>query len=242
MRAVQQSGTAMPTEAVVLVEQATAAVCHAGRHGRRWRSCPDSINPDRLGLRCGRDATGLKPTEETIPGSRLRITKDSRHTASAGPSLVEIPCARAAIRVCMTETSREAPSSASARPRTGGRSTGSGGRSRAAQGQTRSAVLVALSSGEAMTAGEVAAATGLGRASVSTTLSKLVKTGEVAKADRGYRRSNSAAATRCWSVRRTTPKGSCARSTPMKRRRYATRSPPCTHDARTTASGPGSSW
>jgi len=52
-------------------------------------------------------------------------------------------------------------------------------------------VLSALSDGRAMTAGEVAAATGLGRATVSTTLSKLAKTGEVAKADRGYRRAES---------------------------------------------------
>ncbi len=37
-----------------------------------------------------------------------------------------------------------------------------------------------------MTAGEVAAATGLGRATVSTTLSKLAKSGEVTKAQRGY--------------------------------------------------------
>jgi CRP-like cAMP-binding protein len=38
-----------------------------------------------------------------------------------------------------------------------------------------------------MTAGDVATATGLGRATVSTTLSKLAKTGEVSKAQRGYR-------------------------------------------------------
>ena len=57
---------------------------------------------------------------------------------------------------------------------------------RAASGATKSAVLNALSDGKAMTAGEVASATGLGRASVSTTLSKLAKSGEVAKADRGY--------------------------------------------------------
>ena len=37
-----------------------------------------------------------------------------------------------------------------------------------------------------MTAGEVAAATGLGRGPLSTTLSKLAKTGEVQKAARGY--------------------------------------------------------
>ncbi|HUO71278.1 MAG TPA: hypothetical protein VMU39_10910 [Solirubrobacteraceae bacterium] len=62
----------------------------------------------------------------------------------------------------------------------------SGSAGRAASGATKSAVLEALSSGNAMTAGEVASATGLGRASVSTTLSKLAKSGEVAKADRGY--------------------------------------------------------
>ena len=38
-----------------------------------------------------------------------------------------------------------------------------------------------------MTAGEVAAKAGLPRATVSTTLSKLAKTGEVQKAERGYR-------------------------------------------------------
>jgi hypothetical protein len=37
-----------------------------------------------------------------------------------------------------------------------------------------------------MTAGEVATTTGLGRASVSITLSKLAKGGEVIKAARGY--------------------------------------------------------
>jgi DNA-binding IclR family transcriptional regulator len=40
--------------------------------------------------------------------------------------------------------------------------------------------------GRPMTAGEVASSTGLGRASVSTTLSKLARSGEVNKAARGY--------------------------------------------------------
>jgi DNA-binding IclR family transcriptional regulator len=47
-------------------------------------------------------------------------------------------------------------------------------------------VLGALAAGNAMTAGEVAAATGLARATVSTTLTKLSKGGEVLKAQRGY--------------------------------------------------------
>jgi DNA-binding IclR family transcriptional regulator len=47
-------------------------------------------------------------------------------------------------------------------------------------------VLAALASDEAMTATEVATKTGLGAATVSTTLSRLAKTGEVTKANRGY--------------------------------------------------------
>jgi DNA-binding transcriptional ArsR family regulator len=59
-------------------------------------------------------------------------------------------------------------------------------RTRAASGVTKAAVLAALADGSAMTAGEVAGATGLARASVSTTLSKLSKAGAVSKAARGY--------------------------------------------------------
>ncbi len=57
---------------------------------------------------------------------------------------------------------------------------------RTAPGATKAAVLAALAHGCAMTAGEVANATGLGRATVSTTLSNLTKTGELTKAARGY--------------------------------------------------------
>ena len=58
---------------------------------------------------------------------------------------------------------------------------------RTAPGATKMAVLAALAGGEAMTAGEVATKAGLARPTVSTTLSKLAKTGEVEKAARGYR-------------------------------------------------------
>ena len=59
-------------------------------------------------------------------------------------------------------------------------------RARTAPGATKAAVLAALKDGNAMTAGEIAAATGLGRATVSTTLSKLAGSGEITKAARGY--------------------------------------------------------
>ncbi len=58
---------------------------------------------------------------------------------------------------------------------------------RTAPGATKASVLAALAGGESMTAGQVAAKAGLARPTVSTTLSKLAKTGEVAKAARGYR-------------------------------------------------------
>jgi hypothetical protein len=54
-------------------------------------------------------------------------------------------------------------------------------------GETKGKVLAALSIERGLTAGEVAQATGLARPTVSTTLSKLSKTGDVLKADRGYR-------------------------------------------------------
>jgi len=58
---------------------------------------------------------------------------------------------------------------------------------RTAPGATKASVLAALAGGEAMTAGQVADKTGLARPTVSTTLSKLSKSGEVEKAERGYR-------------------------------------------------------
>jgi DNA-binding transcriptional ArsR family regulator len=53
---------------------------------------------------------------------------------------------------------------------------------------TKARVLEALADGTSKTAGEVATAAGLGPGSVSTTLSKLAKSGEVVKAERGYKR------------------------------------------------------
>jgi CRP-like cAMP-binding protein len=60
-------------------------------------------------------------------------------------------------------------------------------RARTAPGVTKAKVLSALSGDGALTAGDVAKVTGLGRASVSTMLSKLANSGEVVKAQRGYR-------------------------------------------------------
>lgn len=86
-------------------------------------------------------------------------------------------------------TSAATPAPASTRPaaRASTRTAATSSTSRTAPGATKNSVLAALKKGGALTAGEVATATGLGRGTVSTTLSKLAKSGVVVKADRGYR-------------------------------------------------------
>jgi DNA-binding transcriptional ArsR family regulator len=110
-----------------------------------------------------RRAAATAATRATT-GSRVRSTvAPSRAKAAAGES-------RSAERTRPRRTRATEPPTKPARSR-----------------GTKEAVLGALRKGDAMTAGEVAAATGLGRGSVSTTLSKLAKAGEAVKADRGYK-------------------------------------------------------
>jgi DNA-binding transcriptional ArsR family regulator len=58
-------------------------------------------------------------------------------------------------------------------------------------GAAKGAILEALAGGQAMTATQIAAATGLGRGTVSTTLSRLTRAGEITKAPRGYQQAAS---------------------------------------------------
>jgi CRP-like cAMP-binding protein len=84
-----------------------------------------------------------------------------------------------------TATQGTAKRSTAAKPARSGQSR-TRTRSAAPRGQTRANVLEALKDGP-KTAGEIAAATGVPRASASTTLNKLVKSGDVVKAERGYK-------------------------------------------------------
>jgi predicted Rossmann fold nucleotide-binding protein DprA/Smf involved in DNA uptake len=67
-----------------------------------------------------------------------------------------------------------------------GASRGAGASARAPRGQNKAKVLEALENGP-MTASEIATATGVATSSASTLLTKLAKSGEVIKAERGYR-------------------------------------------------------
>ena len=106
------------------------------------------------------------------------------------------PARRASAGSSTRATNDKQPASSATRRaprRTGQSAARSAGRT--APGATKAAVLEALADGQAMTAGEVAAKTELARPTVSTTLSKLAKSGEVQKAERGYRRARTRSAT-----------------------------------------------
>jgi DNA-binding transcriptional ArsR family regulator len=79
-------------------------------------------------------------------------------------------------------TPAAAKQTATAKPAAGTRRRGSA----APRGQTRARILEALKDGP-RTAGEIAQATGIPRGSASTTLSKLARSGDVVKAQRGYK-------------------------------------------------------
>lgn len=123
-------------------------------------------------------ATGIGRATISSTLSRLtrsgQVTKAERgyqlpsHGSNSGAAAEPAAPKRGAPRAKSTK----APSTASAR---------------AASLGTKAKVLAALSKDGGLTASEVATATGLGRGTVSTTLSRLAKNGEVIKADRGYR-------------------------------------------------------
>ena len=108
---------------------------------------------------------------------------DPRERSTPNPKTTSRPSAKRAAKA------PDAPKHTPARTRTRTASTANAASAstRTAPGETKARVLAALSSEHALTAGEVAKTAGLARGTVSTTLSKLSKAGEVVKADRGYR-------------------------------------------------------
>lgn len=109
---------------------------------------------------------------------------DPRERSTPKPNL---PSSRPSAKRAATTPAAAKPAPARKPPRAASTANGAAASARTAPGQTKAKVLAALSTDQGLTAGEVATATGLARPTVSTTLSKLSKTGEVVKAERGYR-------------------------------------------------------
>lgn len=116
-----------------------------------------------------RALAALDPREHSAPEPKPTRSQPAAKRAAKIPSGVEKTPARTGRAASATDGTRG---------------------SRGAPGQTRATVLTALAGDRALTAGQVAQATGLARPTVSTTLSRLAKSGEVVKADRGYRLGN----------------------------------------------------
>jgi DNA-binding IscR family transcriptional regulator len=116
--------------------------------------------------RDGQGGYPASPSSSTTPTARPRPRRSSKSDPTASP----------------TQSSRSRRVTASAQATDGG----------TARGATMASVLAALAGGEALTASEVASEAGLARPTVSTALSKLAKSGEVQKAERGYRLTTSA--------------------------------------------------
>ncbi len=118
--------------------------------------------------------------------SEGHINRDGQgwHPATASTSASTPATAKPRQR---TQAAQSQPTGSGARTRGRRSRRSSSANGRTARGATTASVLAALVGGEAMTAGQVASKAGLARPTVSTTLSKLAKSGEVLKADRGYR-------------------------------------------------------
>jgi len=126
-----------------------------------------------------RDGSPERPGADRSSAAR---TSSSRRAAATGtPAAASRQRSRA-----RAQNQAEASSSRQRKPPAGTSAGQAGKATRSAPGATKGAILETLSTGEAMTAGEIAAATGLGRATVSTTLSRLAKTGDLNKVARGY--------------------------------------------------------
>ncbi len=125
-----------------------------------------------------RDGTPEPPTTTRSSAAQARSPRRAQRTASAAAPPRDTSRLRAKPPV--------ASSSRQTKPRSTKPARQAGEGTPTVPGATRRAVLETLADGKAMTAGEIAAATGLGRPSVSTTLSRLAKTGELTKVTRGY--------------------------------------------------------
>ena len=125
--------------------------------------------------RAATPSASAAPTAAPEPAGRRSRPATASRTATRKPARSRASAAATTSSPDPAESPASTPTARQAR-----------GATRTAPGATKTAVLEALAGGDAMTAGEVATATRLGRGTVSTTLSKLAKSGEVTKAARGY--------------------------------------------------------
>ena len=178
------------------VTGAGATISRAHRTSRNNQEMLDQLSRDiktRLDallsevdkLRRALTALGSRDPNPERPGTAGASASQTRSSRRAGGSGTP-PASSRQRSDARAKKPTPASSSRQRKPREGRSAGPAGNATRSAPGATKRAVLQTLSAGEAMTAGEIAAATGLGRATISTTLSRMVKTGELIKVAHGY--------------------------------------------------------
>jgi DNA-binding protein HU-beta len=110
--------------------------------------------------------------------ARSRVSADARARRPAAKPAPSARRAPAAKRTTATKRASTAQRAGAAKP--------ASARASAPRGQNKAKVLDALKDGRPMTASEIAKATGISAGTASTLLNKMAKTGELAKAERGY--------------------------------------------------------
>jgi CRP-like cAMP-binding protein len=131
---------------------------------QRLKQIEDQVSHNqRLADELGRLRDAVKDLERAI------VSRFTGEQAPAAEPTEQAPRQRAAKR-----------SRAATRPSAAKRAT-------APRGQNQAKILDALKGSEPMTASEIARLTGISAATVSTTLTKMAKNGELTKAERGYR-------------------------------------------------------
>ncbi|MCW3063231.1 MAG: hypothetical protein JWN32_403 [Solirubrobacterales bacterium] len=152
-----------------IVDQIKTRIGQIEKQLRQHRDLTDEL--ERLRGALDRLESGVRTrVRGRTPRAAASAQKTTTPAATKPPAAKKPPAAR-------TSPAAKAPAAAK-RPRPSA--------APAPRGQTRAKVLEALGQGP-KTAGDIAKETGIGRGSVSTTLTKLAKAGGVVKAERGYR-------------------------------------------------------
>jgi CRP-like cAMP-binding protein len=138
-----------------------------------------------------KDNQRLTDELERLRDALSRLEGAARSRVSAGPrgrrpAAKAAPTGRGASTTKRSGTTKRASAATAASSAKRASSAKPAARPSAPRGQNKAKVLDALKGGGPMTASEVAKATGISAGSVSTLLNKMAKTGELAKAERGY--------------------------------------------------------
>ena len=159
---------------------------HAGSPGFRDAALRCGVRPS-TGVRCQR-SPHVNAIAQQVKARIKQIEEELKKHQNLHDELERLRDALARLEGAARSRlsgARQPAGKPAGRPKRAGTATRASAPVRAPRGENKAKVLQALKDGP-MTASEIAEATGIGTGTVSTMLTKMTKTGELAKADRGY--------------------------------------------------------